>query len=173
VTGSVNPSKTNAPAAVQLLEGGNMRRSARLRGLYADKRRHCYLFDNLHQLDTAPSCAPAEAAVGADLLAAADWCVGLLRGCWEVGLQGSAGVCRGRQGSAGVCRGLQGSAGVGRGRQGSAGASVQPGGVCTLVGCGLNGCRCGWTEAPLLCPGVLKPHNCCPSSRMHGLLTCC
>lgn len=59
--------------ALQLLEGGNMRRNVRLRTLYGDKRRKCYLFDNLHQLDTAASAGPEGTASGADLLAAADW----------------------------------------------------------------------------------------------------
>ena len=53
-----------------------MRRSVRLRALYTDKRRASYLFDNLHCLDTAASAGPAEAATGADLLAAADWWAG-------------------------------------------------------------------------------------------------
>ncbi|GAB4819868.1 hypothetical protein N2152v2_006914 [Parachlorella kessleri] len=56
-----------------LLEGGNMRRSVRLRGLYSDKRRCCCLFDNVHHRDTAAASGPAHAASGEDLLAAADW----------------------------------------------------------------------------------------------------
>ena len=62
-------------AALQLLEGGNMRRSVRLRSLYSDKRRSCCLFDNRHHRDTAAASGPAQAASGEDLLAAADWWV--------------------------------------------------------------------------------------------------
>lgn len=50
---------TKAPAnvelrKVQVSQTGNMRKSARLRKLYADRRRSCTLFDNLHCKYTAP-----------------------------------------------------------------------------------------------------------------------
>lgn len=65
------------PACLQLQDGGNMRRSARLRALYSDRRRHNVLFDNLHHRDTAPGGGRAETRAGLALLTAAEWCVAL------------------------------------------------------------------------------------------------
>ena len=59
--------------ARQVHEGGNMRRSARLRALYTDRRRHNVLFDNLHHRDTAPA-SRQELQGGLALLTAAEWC---------------------------------------------------------------------------------------------------
>ena len=39
---------------LQVSQTGNMRKTARLRKLYADRRRSCTLFDNLHCKYTAP-----------------------------------------------------------------------------------------------------------------------
>ena len=38
----------------QVIQKGNMRRSARVRALYHDVRRACTLFDNMHRRETAP-----------------------------------------------------------------------------------------------------------------------
>ncbi|KAI7844065.1 hypothetical protein COHA_002209 [Chlorella ohadii] len=59
----------------QLADGGGMRRSARLRALYSDRRRHNVLFDNLHHRETAPAggAAAAERRAGLALLTAAEW----------------------------------------------------------------------------------------------------
>ncbi|KAL4433810.1 hypothetical protein ABPG75_000251 [Micractinium tetrahymenae] len=57
----------------QLVDGGNMRRSARLQALYTDRRRRNVLFDNLHHRETAPRGGAAERRSGLALLAAAEW----------------------------------------------------------------------------------------------------
>ncbi|PRW57734.1 DIS3-like exonuclease 1 [Chlorella sorokiniana] len=59
----------------QLADGGGMRRSARLRALFSDRRRHNVLFDNLHNRETAPAAgaAAAERRAGLALLTAAEW----------------------------------------------------------------------------------------------------
>ena len=56
----------------QLSKDYNIRRAARLRALYRDRRRRCVLFDNLHRAQTAPASV-AEIKSGGDLLAAGDW----------------------------------------------------------------------------------------------------
>lgn len=56
----------------QLSGEHNIRRAARLRALYRDRRRRCVLFDNLHRAQTAPTSV-AEIESGSDLLTAADW----------------------------------------------------------------------------------------------------
>ena len=57
---------------MQLHDGGNMRRSSRLRALYTDRRRRNTLFDNLHHRHTAPA-SRSELRAGLALLAAAEW----------------------------------------------------------------------------------------------------
>lgn len=44
-----------------MYQGGSLRRTARLRSLYTDKRRGNHLFDNLHHLETAPQSEVGEA----------------------------------------------------------------------------------------------------------------
>ena len=56
----------------QIHDGGNMRRSARLRALYTDRRRRNVLFDNLHHRQVTPASL-REQRGGMALLAAAEW----------------------------------------------------------------------------------------------------
>ena len=76
---------------LQLHDGGNMRRAARLRALYSDPRRRNVLFDNLHHRETAPASLREQRA-GLALLAAAEWCA--LQG-WGVGGAGAGPGCVG------------------------------------------------------------------------------
>ena len=64
---------TRHPPPMQLHRGGSMRRDARLRALYADRRRRNVLFDDLHHQQTAPRSL-SEQRAGLALLAAAEWC---------------------------------------------------------------------------------------------------
>lgn len=71
---AARPSLPCCAPPTQLVDGGNMRRSTRLRALYTDRRRRNVLFDNLHHREAAPHGSDAELRSGLALLAAAEWC---------------------------------------------------------------------------------------------------